>query len=82
VAWLLLVLSEKNTYVGPTVVFKGSKTVDVAQPTGFLDLLPPGTVLPDFAMQALRQAPASSRSEVYTWNWELRPLNFGQTSGN
>jgi hypothetical protein len=82
VAWLLLVLSEKNTYVGPTVVFKGSKTVDVAQPTGFLDLLPPGTVLPDFAMQALRQAPASSRSEVYTWKWELRPLNFGQTSGN
>jgi hypothetical protein len=82
VAWLLLVLSEKNTYVGPTVVFKGSKTVDVAQPTGFLDLLPPGTVLPDFAMQALRQAPASSRSEVYTWNWELRPFNFGQTSGN
>lgn len=82
VVWLLLVLSEKNTYIGPTVVFKGSKTVDVAQPTGFLDLLPPGTVLPDFAMQALSQAPASSRSESYTWNWELRPLNFGTTSGN
>lgn len=81
VVWLLLVLSEKNTYQGPTVVFKGSKTVDMAQPTGFLDLLPPGTVLPDVVMQALGQAPASSQSLVYTWNWELRPLNFGTTSG-
>lgn len=82
VVWLLLVLSEKNTYQGPTVVFKGSKTVDVAQPMGFLDLLPPGTVLPDFAMQALQQAPASDRREIYTWNWELRPLNSSTTSGN
>ena len=82
VAWVLLVLSEKNTYVGPTVEFKGTKTVDLAGPTGFLSMLPPGTVLPDIALQALRQQqPASNKSEVYTWNWELHPLNFGTTSG-
>jgi hypothetical protein len=80
--WQLLVLSQKNTYEGPTVAFIGTKTIDLAGPTGFMGLLPPGTVLPDIALQALRQAPASNRSEVYTWNWELRPLNFGQTAGN
>jgi hypothetical protein len=49
---------------------------------GFMSMLPPGTVLPDIALQALQQQPASNRSEVYTWNWELRPLNVGTTSGN
>jgi hypothetical protein len=80
--WLLLVVSEKNLYDGSTVVFKGSKTVDLAASMGFMSMLPPGTVLPDIALQALQQQPASNRSEVYTWNWELRPLNVGTTSGN
>ena len=81
VAWLLLLLSEKNIYEGPTVAFKGTKTTDVAGPTGLMSMLPPGAVIPDYALQALKNAPASNRSEVYTWTWELRPLNFGTTSG-
>jgi hypothetical protein len=80
--WLLLVLSEKNIYQGPTVAFTGTKTVDLAASMGFMSMLPPGTVLPDIALQALRQQGATSnKSEVYTWNWELHPLNFGTTSG-
>jgi hypothetical protein len=71
-----------NTYEGPTVAFKGTKTVDVAKSAGFLQLLPPGVVLPDIAQQALGQIEDTGKSEVYTWEWELRPLNFGQTSGN
>ncbi|SLM48711.1 protein of unknown function [Nitrospira japonica] len=81
VGWLLLVVSEKNIYQGPTVAFTGTKTVDVAASMGFMSMLPPGTVLPDVALQALQQQSASNRSEVYTWNWELRPLTVGTTSG-
>jgi hypothetical protein len=80
--WLLYILYQPNAYEGPTVVFKGTKTVDFGARMGFLSLLPPGVVLPNIAQQALGQeASGSGKSEVYTWEWELRPLTVGQTAG-
>jgi hypothetical protein len=83
-AFLLHIIFQPNTYEGPTVAFKGTKIIDMAKPTGFLDLMPPGAAL-DVARQALGQAPgkaSGSGSQIYTGEWELRPLTFGQTAGN
>jgi hypothetical protein len=83
-AFLLHIISQPNSHVGSSVAFKGTKTIDLDKPTGFLDLLPPGPAR-DMARKAFGQAPSQgsgTSSSVYTWDWDLQPLTFGQTPGN
>lgn len=72
--WLLHILWEKNIFDGTTAVYKGKKEVDLRNPYGFMDLLPPGTQLPQIAIDALAQTSADPGSLLYTWEWELKPL--------
>jgi hypothetical protein len=71
--WLLHILWEKNIFDGTTAVYKGKKEHDFRK-LDVMNLLPPGTQLPQIALDALAQASADPGSLLYTWEWELKPL--------
>lgn len=81
VHWLLHIPSQPNVYVGSTVVFKGQKSYDQGNLMDFLNLLPPGTQLPQVAIDALAQTSAAPGSVLYTWEWELKPLPAASQTG-
>jgi len=71
--YLLHILSEKNTREDGRVIFQGHQEYDQGNPLDFLNLLPPGTAIPEKARQAL-QASGSGTSRLYTWTWKLFPV--------
>lgn len=81
VHWLLHILSQPNIYDGGTVVFKGQKSYDQRKLMDFLNLLPPGTQLPQIALDALNQASNATGSSLYTWKWDLKPLPAAPPAG-
>lgn len=72
--WLLHIPSQPNVYDGSTVVFKGQKSYDQGKLMDFLNLLPPGTQLPQVAIDALNRTASAGGIRLYTWEWELKPL--------
>lgn len=81
VHWLLHIPSQPNVYDGSTVVFKGQKSYDQGNLMDFLNLLPPGTQLPQIALDALRQTSSAPGIRLYTWEWELKPLPAASQTG-
>jgi hypothetical protein len=74
-AQLLHILSQANTHIGKSVVYKGQQTFD---PDRFQDNLPSA------ALEALKGMPGASEmlnrrggEVVYTFEWELRPRQSG-----
>jgi|GEM_PF-5764144 len=79
--WLLQIPSQPNVYDGSTVVFKGQKSYDQGKLMDFLNLLPPGTQLPQIALDALSQTSSAPGIRLYTWEWELQPLPAASQTG-
>jgi hypothetical protein len=79
--WLLQVPSQPNVYDGSTVVFKGQKSYDQGKLMDFLNLLPPGTQLPQIAIDALSRTSSAPGIRLYTWEWELKPLPAASQTG-
>lgn len=71
--WLLHIPTEPNTYDGGKIVYKGKKEHDQGKLYDFLKLLPPGTQLPQIALDALAQTSSAPGSSLYTWEWDLKP---------
>jgi hypothetical protein len=72
--WLLHILHEPNIFDGTTAVYKGKTEHDQGKLMDFMNLLPPGTQLPQKALDALAQTSAASGSRLYTWEWKLKPV--------
>lgn len=79
--WLLQIPSQPNVYDGSTVVFKGQKSYDQGKLMDFLNLLPPGTQLPQIALDALSRTSSAPGIRLYTWEWELKPLPAAPPTG-
>lgn len=75
--YLLHIPWQKNDRVGDRVIYKGHKSYDQSDTLDFLNLLPPGTTLPQIALDALSQMSGSGTSRRYHWNWELHPVRVG-----
>lgn len=71
--FLLHILMEPNTREDGRVIFQGDEEVDFGDPLGFLNLLPPGTTIPDDARRAL-QSSGTGTSLRYIWKWTLMPV--------
>lgn len=79
--WPLHILWRKNVYEEDWMILSGMQVFDEGKPDDFLNLLPPGTPLPDIARQALGQASTSGTSRRYIWEWMMFPFSgFGPTS--
>lgn len=72
--WLLHILHEPNIFDGTTAIYKGTKKIDFRKRYSFMELLPPGTQLPQIALDALAQTSDDPGSLLYTWEWELKAL--------
>lgn len=72
--WLLHIPWEPNIFDGTTAIYKGKKEHDQGKLYDFMNLLPPGTTLPQIALDALAQTSAAPGSRLYTWEWELKPV--------
>lgn len=70
--YLLHILWEKNTYNRESRFLAiGNQTYDQGDLLDFTSLLPPGAMLPDFAIQALNQTSSPRTVRSYTWRWGL-----------
>ena len=72
--YVLHILWHKNTHENGRVRFEGTQSHDQGKLSDFMNLLPPGTPLPQEAIEALSQTSTSRTSSRYTWKWELYPL--------
>jgi len=70
--YLLHILWHKNSYDDIQVVLEGTQEYDEGKLMDFMNLLPPGTPLPQVALDALSQTPSEGKSRRYTWKWNLR----------
>lgn len=70
---LLNIPWEANSYDGDKVVYKGKKEFDLGKTYDFMKLLPPGTQLPQIALDALAQTSNATGTHLYTWEWKLEP---------
>jgi hypothetical protein len=73
--YLLHILMAPNTREDGRATFQGHQEVDFGDPSGFLNLLPPGPNR-DIARQFLSRGDTSGTgtSVRYTWEWELMPV--------
>lgn len=69
--YLLHILWQKNLYAGGNIVFKGRQSYDQGDLMDFTNLLPPGTQLPQVALDALNQTSSTGGIRRYTWEWAL-----------
>ena len=69
--YLLHILWQKNLYDGGYIVFSGQQSYDQGALMDFMNLLPPGTQLPQVALDALNQASSAGGTRRYTWEWAL-----------
>lgn len=79
--FLLNIPWQANSYDGDKIVYKGNKQYDQGKLQDFMKLLPPGTQLPQSALDALSRTSSATGSSLYTWEWELRPMTSPQTGG-